>query len=133
MARYNEAVQTWRQMSLDSRAAAKELLVAERFRSSISRAYYAAYCAVTDALAGRITFGYGGNNPTHNELPNLIVSNLSGVSVGERHKVRKSVRVLQAMRAEADYVPAVSIGRQEARNALREADRVLRLLGVEDE
>jgi len=109
------------------------MLTAERFRSSISRSYYTAYCAVTDALAGRVTFGYGGNNPTHGELPNLIGSNLSGVSVDARYKIRKSVRVLYAMRAEADYVPTVSLGALEARNALREADRVLRLLGVEHE
>lgn len=118
-------------MSRDNRAAARELLVAERFRSSISRSYYAAYCAVTDALVGRVTFGYGGNNPTHGELPNLIVSNLSGVSMDARYKIRKSMRVLLAMRAEADYVPSVSLSATETRNALREAGRVLRLLGVQ--
>ncbi len=120
-------------MSRDSRAAARELLVAERFRSSISRSYYAAYCAVTGALAGRITFGHGGNNPTHTELLNLIVSNLSGVALDERHKIRKSVRLLQIVRAEADYVPTAAFGKSEAINALREAEKVLRLLEVEDE
>lgn len=87
-----------------------DLLIAQRFRSSISRAYYVAYCAATGALAGRVTFGYGGNNPTHNEPPNLVLSNLSGVPAGDRHQIRKSVRLLQIARAEADYVPAVSVG-----------------------
>lgn len=119
-------------MSLDNREAARQMLTGERFRSSISRLYYAVYCAVTGALAPGVTFGHGGNNPTHGELPNLIVSNLSGVSMDARYKIRKSVRVLLATRAEADYVPSVSLGRAEARNALREADRVL-LLGMQDE
>ena len=52
-------------MAGDNAAAAKELLVSRRYRSCVNRAYYAAYCILAAALVGKVDFGYGGNNPTH--------------------------------------------------------------------
>ena len=120
-------------MSLDSRAAGKELLVAERFRSSISRAYYAAYCAVTGVLVPGVTFGHGGNNPAHGDLPNLILSNLGGLPEGKRRLVRQALLRLWKQRIDADYVPSALIDRNMALNALRDANRALTELGVEED
>lgn len=120
-------------MSLDSRTAAKDLLVAQRFRSSISRAYYAAYCAITGALAAGVTFGYGGNNPAHGDLPNLIVSNLGGLPEAKRRAVRQSLLRLWKQRVDADYVPGAFIDRNMALNALRDANRILNELEINDD
>ncbi len=61
-----EEVTRWRAISLNSRKAAQHLLEVECYRSSASRAYYAAYAAITSALVQQgITLGYGGNNPGH--------------------------------------------------------------------
>ncbi len=120
-------------MSQDNRAAARELLVAERFRSSISRSFYAAYCAMTDALAPGVSFGHGGNNPAHGDLPNLIVSNLGGLPEGKRRAVRQALLRLWKQRVDADYVPAAFIDRNMAVNALRDANRIITTLGVDDD
>ena len=124
---------TWREMSLDSRRAAQEALTAGCLRNSISRSYYAAYCAVTSKLAGRFTFDYGGNNPAHNDLPNLIFHNLTVVDEVNRRDIRQAVGQLWKARVEADYVPNAYIDRDIALNALRDASRILRLLEIQDE
>lgn len=124
---------TWREMSQDSRRAAQEALIAGRLRSSISRAYYAAYCAVTSRLSGKITFDYGGNNPAHSDLPNLIFHNLNVASETARRDIRQAVAQLWKARVEADYVPTAYIDRDIALNALRDASRILRLLEIKDE
>jgi len=124
---------TWREMSLDSRRAAQEALTAGRLRSSISRSYYASYCAVTSRLSGRFTFDYSGNNPAHSDLPNLIFYNLNVVDESVRRDIRKAVAQLWKARIEADYVPTAYIDRDIALNALRDASRVLRLLEIKDE
>lgn len=120
-------------MARENRAVAKDLRGEEKFRSSISRSYYAAYCAVTSVLADSITFGYGGNNPTHNELPNFIMSNLGGISMDERHKIRKAVAKLFKARTDADYVPTASVGQDEAFSAVRQMNIVFRILEIKDE
>jgi uncharacterized protein (UPF0332 family) len=120
-------------MSLDNRRAAKELILTERYRSSISRACYAAYCAVTDALADQVDFTYGGNNPSHESFSNLIVNNLYGMSVNDKHRLRRAVERLRASRVEADYAPLAYIDRDIAVNSLRDATFVQELLGIRDE
>jgi hypothetical protein len=48
------------------------------WRSSVSRSYYAAYCAVTSELVGRgVSFPHGRKNPGHEQLPNLVLHNLT--------------------------------------------------------
>ena len=77
-----EEAEQWRLISLNSRKAAQHLLEAECYRSSVSRAYYAAYSALTAALIRQgITLGYGGNNPGHAGLPVLVVNNLIGLGI----------------------------------------------------
>ena len=120
-------------MSVNSRKAAQHLLDAECYRSSISRAYYAAYCAVTSQLAGKYTFPFGGNNPSHPDLPNLILYNLPALPEYKRRAVKQAVSRLWKARVEADYVPGAYTDRNTAVNALRDATRVLLLLEIKDE
>ena len=120
-------------MGLDNQKAAKQLIQVHCFRSSISRSYYAAYCAVTGELAGKFTFGYGGNNPSHTDLPNLILHNLTTLPVHERHEVRKAVARLWKARVDADYAPSIHIDSDVALKVLHELSRVFTLLGIADD
>ena len=119
---------TWRELSIDNREAAKDLLIDGRYRSSISRAYYAAYCAVSSVLEGVVDFTYGGNNPSHESLDNMIVNNLYDFSQRERFAIRKGVRKLRNMRVAADYVPTDPIVRETALEALRTMSSVLKIV-----
>lgn len=66
----------WAERSQACLNAAKLLFDQELFRDSISRSYYAAYCAATgDLVARRVSFARGWNNPSHEQLPDLILHN----------------------------------------------------------
>lgn len=65
------AERTWEEMSLARLRAAKALLDLGFYRDSISRSYYAAYCAATSAVIGRnVTFAFGRQNPSHDHTTN---------------------------------------------------------------
>lgn len=69
------AEQTWEEMSLVRLRAAKALVDLGFYRDSISRSYYAAYCAATSAVIGRnVTFAFGRRNPSHDQLPDLLLN-----------------------------------------------------------
>ena len=44
---------TWKELSLENLEAAKALLGQGYWRASINRSYYAAYCAISQALTAR--------------------------------------------------------------------------------
>jgi uncharacterized protein (UPF0332 family) len=123
---------SWQEMSLECRKAAQHMIVAGHYRSSISRSYYAVYCAVSHVLAEKFTFSHGGNNPSHTDLPNMILHNMSFLSQPRRWELRKTFLLLWKMRVEADYVPSAYLDRSTAVQALREAGSVQTLLGIDD-
>ncbi len=126
------AERTWEEMSVARLRAAKALLGAGFYRDSISRSYYAAYCAATIRLAGRgITFAQGRNNPSHEQLPELIL-NAGLIPQTARRKTVAVLRVLRRAREDAEYRPHVAIDCAEALNGLQGATRVLSLLEVRD-
>jgi len=108
---------TWRDLANDDYGAAGELFRKKRWRSCVSRAYYAAYAAVTDALVrGNITMPAARANPTHAALPNMIENNLTRVA--SRWKLSSIVRKLYRLRIMADYDPRRDVERSEARIAM---------------
>src|SRR5947209_18806631 len=112
-------------MSRDSFHAAKRLLEAGHLRSSVSRAYYAAYCAVTSDLAARgASFPYGWNNPSHDQLPELVLHNTTWPR-NMRYQVNRALRRLRDTRENADYRPVASLERGDAAAAIRDADLLL--------
>jgi uncharacterized protein (UPF0332 family) len=124
---------TWQELSLDCLQAAQKLLEAEHLRSSISRSYYAAYCAVTSELVARgVAFAHGWDNPAHDQLPDLILHN-TALPRNARYELNKAIRRLRRAREDADYRPGVSLVRSDAINCLRDALFVMRILGAEDE
>ncbi len=125
---------TWNELGLDSRRAAQELLEQNRIRSSVSRSYYSAYCAITSRLAKQgVDFAYGGNNPPHADLPGYILHNLPALPQDTRYVLARAIRRLWKVRVDADYVPTASLSRVIAVDALRDANRILLELERYDE
>jgi uncharacterized protein (UPF0332 family) len=124
---------TWIEMSRDSFQAAKTLLDAGYVRSSISRAYYAVYCAVTSDLASRgVRFPYGWNNPSHEQLPELVLHNTTWPR-SARYQINRALRRLRNAREDADYRPDVALEHRDAVEQLRAVSSVLRAMGIRDE
>ena len=120
---------TWIDISLENEDAAKELVRLKRFRSSISRAYYSVYAAVTGILldAGAIPSS-DAENPSHKALPELIESNLPRLRTWQRRDLKSSTRKLYHLRLDADYRSRASVGQIEAVDGLAEMGFALRVI-----
>jgi uncharacterized protein (UPF0332 family) len=124
---------TWLEMSLDRLEAARGLLTLERWRSSISRSYYFAYCAITEDLSDRgVSYAHGWNNPTHDQLPVLIRHNMN-LPVNTRRQLVRAVRRLRLARENADYRPAELIDRSLALACFHDTVFVLNTMGMFDD
>ena len=115
---------TWRQLSEDSLQAAETLLQDGKYRSCVSRAYYAAYSAATHEIIKKLTtFSHGRNNPSHELVPTYIQNNLT-ISQAKKDAVDTSVRLLRLYREDADYRPQVTVDELTARDCVRAAAEV---------
>lgn len=101
------------------------------FRRSVSNAYYAAYSAVAGELTRQgVTFARGWNNPAHDQLPDLVLNNMTR-SRSTRYQINKALRRLRIERENADYRPRMEINRRTALNCVRDAALVSKLLEVQ--
>lgn len=124
---------TWHELSRNNLVCAQRLLDMGddlAWRSSVSRAYYAAYCAAAGPLCapGRL-FRHGWRNPPHDDVP-LLISNVAGIDETSKQAIKTRLRFLREAREDADYRPGRTIDRQSAVEALKQSGAVLRLLGV---
>jgi len=110
--------------------AAQELVANKRWRSIVSRSYYAAYSAVTGALEGRANYPRGMKNPPHDDVPNLVRNNLTTLSIVQRRRIGTIMVRLYASRLDADYRPKRTLDRSTAASATIGAADVMRILGV---
>lgn len=124
---------TWRELSLECRTSAKNLLTDGCFRSSINRSYYAAYAALSSKLEGKIIYKEGRSNPAHADLPTYILRNLDSLPRGTRFDMIKAIGRLWKARVNADYVPAAHVDRNIALDALRDATAILMTLEINHE
>jgi uncharacterized protein (UPF0332 family) len=121
---------TWEEMSLARLRAAKALLEAGFYRDSISRSYYAAYCAAASCVSDqRNSFAHGFRNPSHEQLPQLIL-NAGKLPVTKRRRLNSLLRVLRRAREDAVYRPYVSVTRSFALFSLINATAFVELLGI---
>jgi len=120
---------SWLDLAQDNLAAAQELLDTGRFRSSVSRSYYAAYCAAAHLLRGKVSYPRGRGNPAHEVIPSYLESNLGRLSRTSRQQVRTDYSVLYKARVDADYRPWLSCDRDIALRAKKLCDGILRELG----
>ena len=119
---------TWKELSLDNLEAAQALVAGEHWRSSVSRSYYAAYCAVSQRLAEKgVQFARGWNNPAHDQLLALIRNGLT-LPPGARHRTATALRRLRLARETADYRPGNPVGRALALASYRDAGSVLQMM-----
>ena len=107
------------------------MLLAGHSRGTVSRAYYATFCAVTwKALQrGPITFARGYQNPSHEAIPGLIRNKCLPPGPAADALV-ESCALLRFFRIDADDKPHAIIDGAIARDVLREASLVLSALGV---
>jgi uncharacterized protein (UPF0332 family) len=117
---------TWDEIGRENLVAAKSLSQDARWRSAVSRAYYAAYSAITSALEGNAAFPEGRFGPSHDKLPKLVMANAIGLRFFERAKVVKAARRLYRQRIAADYEPPARVELEEARIAVLDATFILR-------
>jgi uncharacterized protein (UPF0332 family) len=123
---------TWRELCLECLRAAKILAGEGYWRSSVSRSYYAAYCAITSDLVARgVHFGCGWHHPPHEHLLHLLTYNLT-LPPDVRRRLSRRMRALRHARGDADYHPGITVNRALALHCLRDAIVVLQDVGVLD-
>ena len=120
----------WIERSRTCLVSAKLLLDEELLRDSVSRSYYAAYSAATGHLIQRgVTFAHGWNNPSHEQLPDLILNN-TGLPRNTRLRLNRSLRLLRQAREDSDYRPGRSVDRALALDCLHSAIEAVQILEV---
>ena len=111
--------EAWKKLSTDAYDAALLLLQNERWRSMISRAYYAVFARATALL---VVYGApppnGREGHNHAKLAALIIDHL-GYLGDQRFKIAAWVKTLYYdLRLKADYHPSASVDKGDARDAL---------------
>jgi uncharacterized protein (UPF0332 family) len=122
---------TWKEMASENLVAAKSLSMDARWRSSVSRAYYAAYAAVSGELEGLTQYPDGRFGPSHDLLPQLVMTYLTGLGLFDRRKIASAAKRLYRQRIAADYEPPVVVELEESRAAIRDASLILRMVAHE--
>jgi uncharacterized protein (UPF0332 family) len=119
----------WRVVAMECYGAAGELKLADRWRSAVSRAYYAAYSRVSASLReSGLAMSADRDGPSHATLPGLVENNLTIMRVQDRPGVSSRLRTLYALRLTADYFPSVPVGESDAQQALHLMAEVFRRL-----
>jgi uncharacterized protein (UPF0332 family) len=121
---------TWQELSEAHGAAASYLLTSANqahHRAVCGRAYYSSYALVTSKLPQGIRFGRGWQNPEHAKLPGYV-NQISNLTILQRSKVKQAIRRLRQRREDADYRPGIEVSVREARESMRDAEEIRRLL-----
>lgn len=114
----------WYEIGADARKAANRL-VSEHYRSCLSRAYYAAYSKVTQALADAgVAFPKEQEGPNHpgktggGGIRKCIEQSMPNMTKEKRVKLSELVGRLYTLRIVADYRPSMDVDARDAREAL---------------
>jgi len=135
MLKPNEIAALWRRTALTTLGTAKQLRNSQDHRSCVSRAYYAAYQAATSICIAHddaVNFPPNRNNPTHEQLPDLIANN-GDLPLNKRRSARRLLRELRTRREDADYKVGRTVGAQEAKAALLRAITLFERLEIDDD
>ena len=121
---------TWEEMSMARLRTAKALLDAGFYRDSISRSYYAAYCAAASRVRDQeASFAHGFRNPSHEQLPRLILS-AGKLPITKRRRLNSLLRVLRRAREDAEYRPYITITHSFALFSLINANAFVELTEI---
>ena len=124
----------WRRTAIETLETAKHLRDREDHRSCVSRAYYAAYQAVTSVCilhGDAVKFPTDWNNPSHQQLPELIGAN-GDLSPDARRKLKTILKRLRDLREDADYRMGTTVDDQTTLAAILGAEEVFKLLEIKD-
>jgi uncharacterized protein (UPF0332 family) len=120
----------WRHLAAESAAVARKLAEPGEERSSVSRAYYAAYSRLVAELRSQGMTQFGARaNPSHAQLPRLVRGSLARLDDRARREISQALRRLRTRREAADYQPRVAIDATSRREVLRDLRLVERALG----
>jgi len=120
---------TWEEIAKDNLESAKLLATGGHYRSSISRAYYAAFSASAGILQHWAPFGCR-PTPPHHRLVSLLEHHFKAKNGHPLRTVKSALRRLYNYRISADYKVGVQADKDEALEAQRDAHAVCRFLGV---
>ena len=135
MLRNQGIAENWKRIALTTLDTAKSLRESEDHRSCVSRAYYAAYQAATSVCISHgdaQNFPQGWNNPTHEQLPDLIGNN-SDLTIRTRREVKRILSELREIRETADYRVNRTIDANVRKNALILASMLFERLEIFDD
>lgn len=112
--------QTWLELARDARNAANVLLTQDRFRSCLSRAYYAAYSKVAHELVftAQLSMPPDREGPSHARIRPIIETSMPNMRQDKRVKRSELIGRLYTLRIDADYKPSVQVEGADAREAL---------------
>ncbi|MEK6702082.1 MAG: HEPN domain-containing protein [Planctomycetota bacterium] len=112
---------SWNDIAVQSATVARRLVHQGEERSSVSRAYYAAYSMMTARLWGQGLKSFGGRgNPSHAQLPRLVKETMTGLNPAARREASQAIRRLYKYRVIADYLPGNLLDEGSRREALRD-------------
>lgn len=122
---------TWQEIGINNFRAGREALVGRRYRSSVSRFYYAAFSLLTYELARTgIVFRQGRQTPSHAEMTELIIVNLTQFSEARRTAIALLTARLYRLRLDADYLDQ-RLDRRIAERSAQDAAKIFRYFGAE--
>ena len=130
-----ERIALWRRTAARTRKTAYALWeTGEDHRSCASRAYYAAYQALTSvsiAHGDEANFAQGRNNPSHDQMTDLIQNN-GTFTLAARRRLIQLTRLLRSTREDADYRLGRTVDAATIQTALRALDSIFDLLELYD-
>ena len=130
----NKVAALWSQSAQTTLDTAKSLRDSDDARSCISRIYYAAYQAATSVSIAHndlSQFPPGWNNPSHQQLPDLLQNN-ADFSPSARRTAARILRLLRNFREDADYRPGRTVDAATVRTALLAVTTLVQVLEIND-
>ena len=109
---------TWREIATDNYAAVLELLSGRRWRSAVSRCYYAVYARSIAGMKAGAVFPTGREGPRHAVLPAMVASGSLG-DVPGAVRLAGNIRKLYKLRLISDYSQSFPVDDGDARKAVQ--------------
>ncbi len=122
----------WQRLALVTLSTARLLRDRDDFRSCVSRIYYAAYQAATAIClkhGDAAQFPAGWNNPSHEQLPDLIQNN-GDLNLSARRTATRILRLLRNFREDADYRPGRTVDSATVRTAFLAVTTLFEVLEI---
>ena len=120
----------WDDIGRDCLFAGRALRVSGRWRSSISRCYYAVFSIVVGKLEGRVRLPKNRLTPRHEEQAHLILKRMTELYPKDRRRLANIVTRLRKARISADYNRSKPVDADDAREACLDAALAFKIVKV---